>query len=93
MVMLPDLHPRLLTAGNVAWVQHLRLVSKEVGNVALAAVKRCTVHLGRGSRDPGPQRLALRLAGAQLEELTVNVTVESGGCATENELCCLTCGW
>lgn len=86
MVMLPNLNPRLLTAPNVARLKHLRLVNKEVGKVALAAVKRCTVYLGHGSSEPGPHSLVLLLAGAQLEELTVNVTVESGGCRTEKAI-------
>lgn len=79
MVMLPHLNPRLLTTPHVFKLQHMRLVSKEFSKLALAAVKTCTVHLGRGAPKPDTRHIARLMAEARLEEMSVTLTVQSGG--------------
>lgn len=80
MSVLPPLHPRELARSGVSTLRHLRLVSKEVGRLALSAVTSCTVHLGCGGCLPRPQQMAL-FAGAELQDLEVILTLESGGLA------------
>lgn len=81
MIMLPNLHPRHLADLDVTSINTLRLVSKDIGILALTAVQRCSVHLGvRQARPPFPQpaQLVGLMADAQLQQLYVTLSLVSG---------------
>lgn len=78
MTTIPGLHPRCLADTEIVRVKQLRLVSKEVGRLALSSVVSCEVHLGEGGGFPTPQQLAGLLAGVTLKQLHITVTVSSG---------------
>lgn len=81
MIMLPNLHPRHLADLNVTSISTLRLVSKDIGNLALTAVQRCSVHLGvkeARPRCPQPKQVARLITDAQLQQLYVTLSIVSG---------------
>lgn len=84
MVMLPQLHPRQLAHTNTATLKQLRLVSSEIGSIALTAVTSCEVHLGEGRPSPSPEDLVKLISGANLRQLKVVVIVKAGGCGVES---------
>lgn len=93
MSMLPDLHPSHLISSNITTVKVLRLVSKEMGNLAAAAIATCDVMIGN-TQSSHAERIATLVAGAKLRELRVVVCVTSGErnldtcpCRTSPALC------
>lgn len=85
MSILPDLSPRHLRETYVSFICNLRLVSKEVGEVAMSSVRSCEVHLGEGGGAPNPQQLVKLMSGSQLTRLKFILNVTSGVC----DLCLL----
>lgn len=93
MAVLPDLHPSHLISSNITTVKVLRLVSKEMGNLAAAAITSCDVVIG-DTQSSNAERIATLVAGAKLRELRVVVCVTSGErnletcpCRTSPALC------
>lgn len=78
LTMFPDLDPSILTSTNITTIRDLRLVSREIGDLALTAVQSCTVHFGEGKNSPSPQQLVKLMAGAELHRLDVIITVMTG---------------
>lgn len=78
MLMLADLLPTHLLCNEKGVVKQLRLVSKDVGSIALTAVTSCELHLGEGADFANTQQLVGLLAGAKLQDLKINLNVTSG---------------
>lgn len=89
LVRVPKILQTLLQSSSVT-VKTLRLVSKEVGRIALTAVTQCEVHLDQENRPSSPLRLARLIAVARLQKMTVTIRLVSGGRIPQ---ICLKIGW
>lgn len=78
--MVPDLlpcHLLNLWPSRNAGIRVLRLVSKEVGSIALRSVKSCAFTLGQWQK-PDPKKVVSLIAGAQLDSLQLRIATFPG---------------
>lgn len=78
MTMVPDLHLHYPSDKQLDTIKSLRLVCKEVCDIAQTGVQSFSLPLGQLSW-LAPRRALKLLQGAQLKQLTVTVTFLSGG--------------
>lgn len=60
-------------------IQTLRLVNKQLNQIALTAVTSCTVCIGQAAF-PTPQQIVKLISHAQLQSLYIWIQVCTGGC-------------
>lgn len=89
LVKVPAILQKLLQRRSDT-IKMLRLVSKEVGRLAMTAVTQCEVHLDQNNQPSSPLRLARLIAGARLQKMTVTIRLVSGGRTKQT---CLKLGW